>query len=162
MNNPYLLCIQLSLYIYDLLKAKEGGFLMAEGPKTICEWLDIDLGRLTGEDKINLISEVCDTLSVPELMAIRNIISEKRQEKLEDAKTALIAEMSAKIEALGLTYEDVMGANKIRTRSKLPPRYISPEGKTWSGRGYRPKWIRDLEEAGHKREDYRIQEEGVS
>jgi DNA-binding protein H-NS len=160
MNNPYLLCIQLSLYIYDLLKAKEGGFLMAEGPKTICEWLDIDLGRLTGEDKINLISEVCDTLSVPELMAIRNIISEKRQEKLEDAKTALIAEMSAKIEALGLTYEDVMGANKIRTRSKLPPRYISPEGKTWSGRGYPPKWIRDLEEEGRDREDYLIKEEG--
>jgi DNA-binding protein H-NS len=135
---------------------------MAEEPKTICEWLDIDLDRLSGEEKINLISEVCDTLTVPELMAIRNIVSEKRQEKLEDAKTALIAEMSTKIEALGLTYEDVMGADQRRVRSKLPPRYISPDGKTWSGRGYPPKWIRDLEETGHNREDYRIQEEGLS
>ena len=133
---------------------------MAEEPKTICEWLDIDLDRLSGENKINLISEVCDTLTVPELMAIRNVISEKRQEKLEDAKTALIAEMRAKVEALGLTYEDVMGSSSRRTRSKLPPRYISPDGQTWSGRGYPPKWIRDLEEEGRDRDDYRIKEEG--
>jgi hypothetical protein len=70
--------------------------------------LDIDLGRLSGEDKINLVTEVCDTLTVPELMTIRNIVGEKRQQKLEEAKTALIAEMRVKIEALGLTYEDVM------------------------------------------------------
>jgi hypothetical protein len=31
---------------------------MAEESKTICEWLNIDLDRLSGEDKINLISEV--------------------------------------------------------------------------------------------------------
>jgi hypothetical protein len=41
---------------------------MAEEPKTIYEWLDIDLDRLSGENKINLIGEVCDTLTVPELM----------------------------------------------------------------------------------------------
>src|SRR5918999_2320443 len=133
---------------------------MTEEPKAVCECLDIDLDRLSGENKVSLISEVCDTLSVPELMVIRNIISEKRQEKLEDAKTALIAEMSAKVEALGLTYEDVMGADQRRTRSKLPPRYISPDGKTWSGRGYPPKWIRDLEEEGRDRDDYLIKEEG--
>jgi DNA-binding protein H-NS len=132
---------------------------MAEEPKTIREWLDVDLDRLSAEDKINLISEVCDTLTVPDLMVIQNIVSEKRQEKLEDAKTTLIAEMRAKIEALGLTYEDVMEAGPRRTRSKLPPRYISPDGKTWSGRGYPPKWIRDLEEEGRDREDYRITEE---
>ena len=133
---------------------------MAEEPKTICEWLDIDLDRLSGEDKINLVTEVCDTLTVPELMTIRNIIGEKRQQKLEGAKTALIEEMRTKIEALGLTYEDVMGDDPRRTRSKLPPRYKSPDGKTWSGRGYPPKWIRDLEEEGRDREDYLIKEEG--
>jgi DNA-binding protein H-NS len=121
---------------------------MAEEPKMICEWLNIDLDRLSGEDKINLVTEVCDTLAVPELMTIRNIVGEKRQQKLEDAKTALIAEMRAKVEALGLTYEDVMGDDPRQTRSKLPPKYISPDGKTWSGRGYPPQWIRDYEESG--------------
>jgi DNA-binding protein H-NS len=132
---------------------------MAEDPESICEWLDIELDKLSADDKRNLIGEICDTLTVPDLMVIRNIISEKWQEKLEDAKTALIAEMRAKAEALGLTYEDVMGAGPRRTRSKLPPRYISPDGKTWSGRGYPPKWIRDLEEEEGDREDYRITEE---
>jgi DNA-binding protein H-NS len=121
---------------------------MPEEPKTICTLLDIDLGRLSGEDKINLISEVCDTLTVPELMAIRNIASEKRQEKLEDAKTAVIAEMRAKIEALGLTYEDVMGADQRRTQPKLPPKYKSPDGKTWSGRGYPPNGYAIMKKQG--------------
>ena len=129
---------------------------MAEAPQRICEGLDIHLDRLSGEDKINLISEVSDTLTVPELIAIRELINEKRQQKLEDAKSAVIAEMRAKIEALGLSYEDVMGAGPRRVRSKLPPRYISPDGKTWSGRGTPPKWIRDWEEAGKSREDYLI------
>ena len=132
---------------------------MAEEPKMICERLNIDLDRLSGEDKINLVTEVCDMLTVPELMTIRNIVGEKRQQKLEDAKTALIAEMRAKVEALGLTYEDVMGDGPRQTRSKLPPRYISPDGKTWSGRGYPPQWIRALEEEGGDREEYRIADE---
>ena len=133
---------------------------MAAERKTICERLDIDLDRLSGEDKINLVTEVCDALNVPELMTIRNIIGEKRQQKLEDAKTALITEMRSKIEALGLAYEDVMGEGTRRTRSKLPPKYISPDGKTWSGRGYAPVWIRDYEEQGGNRKDFLIKDEG--
>jgi hypothetical protein len=75
-------------------------------------------------------------LTVPELMAIRDIINEKRREKLEGAKTAVIAEMRTKIEALGLTYEDVMEAGPRQTRSKLPPRYINLgwENMEWSGK----------------------------
>jgi hypothetical protein len=77
---------------------------------------------MSAEDKINPISELCDTLNIPELMVIRDIVNEKRQGKLEDAKIAVLAEMRAKIEQLGLTYEDVMGTGPRRTRSKLPPK----------------------------------------
>jgi hypothetical protein len=62
MNNPFLFCIQLSVYIYELLKTKEGGPLMAEEPQSICEWLDINLDRLFVADKVNLIGEICDEL----------------------------------------------------------------------------------------------------
>jgi DNA-binding protein H-NS len=55
------------------------------------------------------------------------------------------------------------GTSGRRNRtSQLPPKYISPTGETWSGRGYPPQWMRDLKDAGHNREDYRIQEEGLS
>jgi hypothetical protein len=35
---------------------------MAE-PQSICEWLDIDLNKLSSDDKITLISEIGDTLN---------------------------------------------------------------------------------------------------
>jgi hypothetical protein len=35
---------------------------MAEEPQKICEWLDIDLNKLSADDKITLIGEIGDTL----------------------------------------------------------------------------------------------------
>jgi DNA-binding protein H-NS len=73
--------------------------------------------------------------------------------------------MKGKLEQLGLSFNEVMGMyvgrSGRRTRgSQLPPKYISPKGETWSGRGYPPQWICDLEEEGHDREEYLIKEEG--
>jgi len=44
------------------------------------------------------------------------------------------------------------------TRQPLAPRYVHPEHSTltWSGRGSRPKWLRDLLEKGHELEEYRV------
>jgi DNA-binding protein H-NS len=92
------------------------------------------------------------------------LAEDKRKDKLEDAKNEVIAEMRGKLEQLGLTFDEVMGMYRSRRRNsgmQLPPKYISPKGDTWSGRGYPPQWIRELEEEGHDREDYRIQEEDV-
>lgn len=36
---------------------------MAEEPESVCEWLDIDLDKLSPEDKINLIGEIADELT---------------------------------------------------------------------------------------------------
>jgi DNA-binding protein H-NS len=38
----------------------------------------------------------------------------------------------------------------------LPVRYRSPNGDTWSGRGYPPKWITQLESEGHNREEFKV------
>jgi DNA-binding protein H-NS len=138
---------------------------MAEEPQAVCEWLDIELDKLTSEDKLNLISGICNTLTVQDLMRVQDIAGVKRQEKLEDAKQQVIEEMKEKFEQLGLSFDEVMGVysgrSGRRTRvSQLPPKYISPKGETWSGRGYPPQWIRDLEEEGQDREDYLIKEEG--
>jgi H-NS histone family len=75
-------------------------------------------------------------------------------------KAQIIEEMREKFEQLDLDFDEVMGLNRgKRGKSTLPPKYRSPDGKTWSGRGYPPQWIRDLEEAGGDREDYRISDE---
>jgi DNA-binding protein H-NS len=38
----------------------------------------------------------------------------------------------------------------------LPPKYRSPDGKEWSGRGIPPQFIREYEETGGDWEDYLI------
>jgi DNA-binding protein H-NS len=53
---------------------------------------------------------------------------------------------------------DVSKGPKQR-RKQLPPKYISPQGQTWSGKGNPPRWIRELEEAGHDRDEFFIPDE---
>jgi len=139
------------------------GSVMAENPESICEWLEIDLNRLTADDKMGLIEEIFDALTVPELRRMSDLAELKSQEKLEDAKNEVLAEMKGKLEELGLSFDEVMGVNRGRRRrggkSTLPPRYRDSEGREWSGRGNPPAWIRDYEEAGGNREDYLIKDE---
>jgi DNA-binding protein H-NS len=158
-KNIYFLCIQLSVYIHELLKAKEGGLLMAEEPKSVCEWLDINLDTLTGEDKLNLIAEIYDHLTAIQLRQTRDLAEQIRLEKLEDARAQVIAEMREKFVQLDLDFDEYMGLKRRRGKSVLPPKYKSPDGKSWSGRGTPPSWTRDLEEDGKDREEYLIKEE---
>ena len=134
---------------------------MAEEPESIVEWLDIDLERLTGEDKVNLIREICEVLNVEELRQVRSIADELSQGKLEDAKNMVIAEMRTRLNQLGFDFDEVMGTRRGRRRTSLTPKYRNPETKqTWSGRGAIPVWIREHELAGGSREDFLIPAEG--
>ena len=64
---------------------------MAErGSEKMTEWLDIKLDTLSSEERINLIKEICDSLTPQELHAIRDLPEQMRQRKLADAKAALL------------------------------------------------------------------------
>jgi DNA-binding protein H-NS len=39
---------------------------------------------------------------------------------------------------------------------KVPPKYRSPSGETWAGRGARPKWMVEALKKGKKIEDFLI------
>jgi DNA-binding protein H-NS len=39
---------------------------------------------------------------------------------------------------------------------KVPPKYRSPSGETWAGRGARPRWLVEAEKKGKKAEDFLI------
>jgi len=132
---------------------------MAEQHQSVSESLDIALDRLSAEDKINLIGEIADALTVQQLRTVRDMIDQKRLEKLDVAKALMIEEMRDKFLQLDLDFDEVMGFNRPRRRMALPPKYRSPDGKTWSGRGYAPAWIREYEEAGGDRGDYLIKDE---
>jgi len=142
---------------------------MAErGNEKITDWLEIDLGKLSGQERTGLIFEIMDTLSAQELRSIRDEADKKRQGKLTDARLSFVAEMRQKAEQLDLTLSEVLefeAGNKKRPRRKRESdgvvriKYQSPQGDGWSGRGRVPVWLRELEEQGHNREEYLIKDE---
>ena len=122
--------------------------------------LDIKLDTLSSEERIRLIEEICATLTPPELLTIRNLAEKQRENKLVEAKAAVLEEMKGKLSALGLSLNDVVPSSRRPRKSKPPVsvKYRSPDGETWSGRGHAPLWMRQLELQGHKREEFRVTE----
>src|SRR5918995_1343277 len=114
-------------YIHELLKTKEGGCLMAEEPKSVCDWLDIDLEKLSPEDIINLIGELCDELSAQQLRHARELVDQKRLDKLDEARAQVMEEMREKFAQLDLDFDEVIGTRRGRRKSILPPKYRNPQ-----------------------------------
>jgi DNA-binding protein H-NS len=129
----------------------------------ITEWLEIDLGKLTGAEGTELILEIMENLNTSELRIIRDSAEKQRQAKLKDAKTSVIAEMRKRLAEVDLTFEEVAameGNKKTRKAASLKAKYNSPDGlNTWSGRGRVPVWLRDLEAQGHSRDAFLIRDE---
>ena len=64
---------------------------------------------------------------------MREMVDQKRLGKLDEAKAQVIEEMRDKFLQLDLEFDEVTGINRRRRASSLPPKYQSPDGKTWSG-----------------------------
>jgi len=125
--------------------------------------MDIDLGKLSIEERKGLIVEVIDTLPAGALRELRDVAEQKRKEKLEEAKQTVIEEMRQKLDAMGIDPAEVsvsFGRRRRDTGAPLRAKYRSPIGETWSGRGFAPNWLTKLEAEGHNREEYRVEEAG--
>lgn len=113
--------------------------------------------EVSPENRLRDIKNLLDDLSVAELRAVRVLAGKKQKEKLEGVKAAVLAEMEGRVKALGLTMKDVFPSH-TSSKATLPPKYRSPTGDTWSGRGHSPTWLRTLEVAGHTREEFLVTE----
>jgi DNA-binding protein H-NS len=120
------------------------------------ETLELYGNEGTSTDRLREIETLLDALTVQELRTVRVLAGRKQKEKLEDAKTTVLAEIEGRVKALGLRLKDVFPSHKPHTKAPLPVKYRSPSGETWSGRGHTPTWLRTLEEEGHNREEYRV------
>ena len=112
-----------------------------------------------------------DRMTVPQLTALIAAAEAKRQDKLEDARSALRAEMEQKAAELGIAPGDLFSAAgqqapKNATRARKPrddigtkraAKYRGPNGEEWSGRGRTPNWLTALEAEGRGREEFLIQ-----
>jgi DNA-binding protein H-NS len=92
--------------------------------------------------KINLSG-----MSVEGLMDLR--------ERVEETLHKRRAELQQQLAALGVTRVVRGGGSALKGR-KVPPKYRSPSGETWAGRGARPLWLVAAMKGGRKLDDFLI------
>jgi DNA-binding protein H-NS len=120
------------------------------------ETLDLYNNEGTAADRLREIETLLDSLSVQELRTVRVLAGRKQKEKLEEAKTSVLAEIEGRVKSLGLRLKDILPSHKPGTKAPVRVKYRSPAGETWSGRGRVPTWLRTLEAAGHTREEFLV------
>jgi DNA-binding protein H-NS len=121
--------------------------------------MGIKLETLSSEERLRLIEEIFATLTPQELLSVRELAEKTRESKLAEAKAAVLEEMKGKLNALGLSLNDVIPTKRTRkSKATVSVKYRSPDGETWSGRGHAPLWLRQLELQGHNREEYAVTE----
>jgi DNA-binding protein H-NS len=88
-------------------------------------------------------------MNVQALMNLRTQIDKRLLElraELEKQLAALTGQAKGKSLRIG---------SSLRGR-KVPPKYRSPKGETWAGRGARPKWMVEALKKGKKMDDFLI------
>jgi DNA-binding protein H-NS len=93
-------------------------------------------------------------MTVEALMDLRKRVDEMLLERR--------AELEKQLERMGRTIAVVGGARAVRGGGsalkgrKVPPKYRSPSGETWAGRGARPRWLVAAIRDGKKLDDFLI------
>lgn len=89
-----------------------------------------------------------------ELLEQKRLLDEKIENARKAARGQAIEQALNLITTFQLTPEDLFSSTKKgKAKSKAPPKYRDPEtGKTWTGRGVAPSWLKDK-----NRDDYLIQ-----
>ena len=102
-----------------------------------------------------------------ELMAQIQALQKQAEELRQAEMASVIAEIRQKIRDYGLTAADLGlvaaassksdESSRAGKRAAVKPKYEDPAtGKTWSGRGVMPKWMKAAMDAGRNREEFLI------
>lgn len=101
------------------------------------------------------------------LTDIQNQIAllQKQAEEIKAAElSATMADILAKMDAFGITVEDLERARGRgrkpaaagKSGNPAPVKYRGPNGETWSGRGLMPRWLSALVAQGQSRESFAV------
>jgi DNA-binding protein H-NS len=90
-------------------------------------------------------------MNVQALMSLRDQVEKRLQE--------LRAEIEKELAAFDGQPKGNSGKQSLKGR-KVPPKYRSPSGETWAGRGVRPKWMVEALKKGKKMESFLIKGKG--
>jgi len=98
-------------------------------------------------------------MTVEALMDLR-----KRVDEMLHRRRAEIERQLERMEAIAVVggariVRGGQGGSALKGR-KVPPKYRSPSGETWAGRGARPLWLVDAIKGGKKLDDFLIDKSG--
>jgi DNA-binding protein H-NS len=85
-------------------------------------------------------------MNVQALLSLRDQVDKRLQELRSELEKQLAAIGGAKSKASG----------KSLKGKKVPPKYRSPSGETWAGRGVKPRWMVEALKKGKKIESFLI------
>lgn len=116
------------------------------------------------------LSIALETLSIEELSAHVAEAEALLARKRDEARRTFIDETRQKAEALGVSLKDLIahasakpagGRSKktdVPEERKVPVKYRDPAApeNTWTGRGMKPRWIREKLEGGAALEDFAV------
>jgi DNA-binding protein H-NS len=87
-------------------------------------------------------------MTVEALMDLRKRVDEMLSERRAD--------LQKQLERLAVLRRVVRGGRSALRGRKVPPKYRSPSGETWAGRGARPRWLVAAIKGGKKPDDFLI------
>ena len=94
--------------------------------------------------KVNLAG-----MSVEALLSLRTQIDERLLE-LRTELTKQLAALDGQPKGKALRISSSLKGRKV------PPKYRSPKGETWAGRGAKPRWLLEALKKGRKMDDFLI------
>jgi DNA-binding protein H-NS len=77
----------------------------------------------------------------------------KLRQDIDNALDRKVNELRSQLSMLGRPATQRGGSLKGK---KVPPKYRSPSGETWAGRGVRPRWLVEALKKGKKLEHFLI------
>lgn len=105
-----------------------------------------DLESLSRAELVQLRADVEEAISS---------LAERERQAAVDAARKAAAEHGFDLADLA---PDLVGKPRGKSRSKNPAKYRNPEdpSQTWTGRGRKPQWVKDAQEAGKDLSDLAI------
>jgi DNA-binding protein H-NS len=109
-----------------------------------------------------------EKLSMDDLERLRQDVTDQIQKKREARREEFFSKVKEMAKEEGITASDIVGhfAGSARAaarrrmsaaRAAIKPKFKDPEsGRTWSGRGRRPKWVEAHLEGGGSLDDLKI------
>src|SRR5262249_17982374 len=87
-------------------------------------------------------------------MTVEGLMDLRKQ--VEETLHKRRAQLQQQLAAFGVTRVVRRGGGSALKGRKVPPKYRSPSGETWAGRGARPRWLVAAIKGGKKLDDFLI------